>query len=119
MMSCAKDGFKHFPSIESPVKDNQSRRDLGANPLQYRPTVVPMGLGTYQVHPHRKQNRLCHGGTKQPQRAKLMTEVKLRLIGVALLVAMISEEMESKLLLPGLYRSGLVVNVDPVVKPLL
>ncbi len=48
-----------------------------------------------------------------------MTEVKLRLIGAALLVAMISEEMESKLLVPGLYRSGLGVNVDPVVKPLL
>ena len=114
MMSCAKDASNTFrllnPRLISP--------DLGANPLQYRPTVV-MGLGTYQVHPHRKQNRLCHGGTKQPQRPKLMTEVKLRLIGVALLVAMISEEMESKLLLPGLYRSGLVVNVDVVVKPLL
>ena len=119
MMSCLKDGFKHFPSIESPVKDNQSRRGLGENPLQNRPTIVPMGLWTYQVHPHRKQNRLCHGGTKQPQRSKLMTEVKLRLIGVALLVAMISEEMESKLLVAGFYRSGFVVNVDPVVKPLL
>ena len=103
-MSCVKDGFKHFASIEPPVKDNQSGRDLGANPLENRPTVVPMGLWAYQVHPHRKQNRLCDGGTKQSQRAKLMTPVKLRLIAVALLVAMISEEMESKLLLPGLYR---------------
>ena len=101
MMSCVKDGFKHFPSIEPPVKDNQSGRDLGANPLENRPTVVPMGLWTYQTG-----NRIVSvtGCTKQPQ-AKLMTEV--RLIGVALLVP---EEMESKLLLPGLYCSGLVVK---------
>ena len=42
-----------------------------------------MGLWTYQVHPHRKQKNV---------KRETVNEVKLRLIGVALLVAMISED---------------------------
>ena len=119
MMSRFQHTLKYFPPIEATVKENESPRDLTANPLRNRIAVILMGLRTHQFHLNGKQNRLCRSGAKQPQCAKLMTKVKLRLIGITFSVAMISEKVESELLISGLYRSGVVVDVHPAIKLLL